>query len=73
MLVAQSGRASDCGSECRGFKSHLTPQYAHLAQMVRAGILYIQGQGFKSLCEYNNLKSMKIDFGNKGNMFSRLI
>ena len=24
----------------------------HIAQLVRAGILYIQGQGFKSLCEY---------------------
>ena len=49
---------------CR-FESYLTPQYTHIAQLVRAGILYIQGQGFKSLCEYNNLKSMKIDFGNK--------
>ena len=47
-----------------GFESYLTPQYTHIAQLVRAGILYIQGQGFKSLCEYNNLKSMKIDFGN---------
>ena len=28
------------------------PQYTHIAQLVRAGILYIQGQGFKSLCEY---------------------
>ena len=56
-----------------GFESYLTPQYTHIAQLVRAGILYIQDQGFKSLCEYNNLKSMKIDFGNKGNMFSRLI
>ena len=27
----------------RGFKSHLTPQYTHIAQLVRAGILYIQG------------------------------
>lgn len=24
----------------------------HIAQLVRAGILYIQGYGFKSLCEY---------------------
>ena len=52
VLVAQSGRAEDCGSLRHGFKSHLTPQYTHIAQLVRAGILYIQGQGFKSLCEY---------------------
>ena len=52
VLVAQSGRAEDCGSLWHGFKSHLTPQYTHIAQLVRAGILYIQGQGFKSLCEY---------------------
>ena len=24
--VVQSVRASDCGSECRGFESHLAPQ-----------------------------------------------
>ena len=58
-------QATDCESGGYGFKSHLTPQYTHIAQLVRAGILYIQGQGFKSLCEYNNLKSIKIDFGNK--------
>ena len=29
-----------------------THVYTHIAQLVRAGILYIQGQGFKSLCEY---------------------
>lgn len=52
VLVAQSGRAEDCGSLWHGFKSHLTPQYTHIAQLVRARILYIQGQGFKSLCEY---------------------
>lgn len=50
--VAQTGRAEDCGSLWHGFKSHQTPQYTHIAQLVRAGILYIQGQGFKSLCEY---------------------
>lgn len=43
VLVAQSGRAEDCGSLWHGFKSHLTPQYTHIAQLVRAGILYIQG------------------------------
>lgn len=45
-------QATDCESGGYGFKSHLTPQYTHIAQLVRAGILYIQGQGFKSLCEY---------------------
>lgn len=55
VLVAQLGRAKDCGSLGHGFKSHLTPQYTHIAQLVRAGILYIQGQGFKSLCEYYEL------------------
>nr|DAS15692.1 MAG TPA: hypothetical protein [Caudoviricetes sp.] len=45
-------RSPDCESGGYGFKSHLTPQYAHLAQMVRAGILYIQGQWFKSISEY---------------------
>src|SRR5215472_15638641 len=24
---SSAGRASDCGSECRGFKSHLPPQF----------------------------------------------
>lgn len=52
VLVAQLGRAEDCGSLWHGFEFHLTPQYTHIAQLVRAGILYIQGQGFKSLCEY---------------------
>ena len=32
VLVAQLVRAVDCGSTCCGFKSHLTPQYTHLAQ-----------------------------------------
>ena len=32
VLVAQSGRAEDCGSLWHGFKSHLTPQYTHLVQ-----------------------------------------
>ena len=60
VLVAQSGRAEDCGSSCHGFESHLTPQYTHIAQLVRAGILYIQGQGFKSLCEYYILDLWKV-------------
>ena len=39
VLVAQPGRAEDCGSLWHGFKSHLTPQYTHIAQLVRALIL----------------------------------
>ena len=36
VLVAQSGRVEDCGSLWHGFKSHLTPQYTHIAQLVIA-------------------------------------
>ena len=72
VLVAQSGRAGDCGSSCHGFKSHLTPQYTHIAQLVRAGILYIQGQGFKSLCEYMNGLKIKRICKNCGKEFDAL-
>ena len=72
VLVAQSGRAEDCGSLWHGFKSHLTPQYTHIAQLVRAGILYIQGQGFKSLCEYMNGLKIKRICKNCGKEFDAL-
>src|SRR6266568_4732430 len=29
---SSAGRASDCGSECRGFKSHLPPQFSFPAE-----------------------------------------
>ena len=33
--VVQSVRASDCGSECRGFESHLAPQDNYNRQRLR--------------------------------------
>lgn len=33
VLVAQSGRAEDCGSLQHGFKSHLTPQYTGISPL----------------------------------------
>ena len=72
VLVAQSGRAEDCGSLWHVFKSHLTPQYTHIAQLFRAGILYIQGQGFKSLCEYMNGLKIKRICKNCGKEFDAL-
>ena len=34
VLVAQSGRAEDCGSLWHGFKSHLTPTYWHIPSVL---------------------------------------
>ena len=33
---SSAGRASDCGSECRGFKSHRPPQFPRLEPMLDA-------------------------------------
>ena len=48
--VAQLVRASDCGSEGRGFESHLSPFFFYMvnvAQLVRASDCGSEGRGFE--------------------------
>ena len=42
----------DCSHKAVVESSSLSISTVLVAQLARAGILYIQGQGFKSLCEY---------------------
>ena len=50
--VAQLVRASDCGSEGRGFEPHLSPRFfdymVSVAQLVRASDCGSEGRGFES-------------------------
>ena len=41
--VVQLVRASDCGSECRGFESHLPPRISLQDSMSLAGFLVFRG------------------------------
>lgn len=41
VIVAQSVRASDCGSEGRGFESHLSPKTLKRSISLRVFLLYL--------------------------------
>src|ERR1019366_10080492 len=62
VAVAQPGRAPDCGSGCRGFKSRRSPHpfIAPVAQLDRASVFGTEGWGFKSLRAYHLLFNLKI-------------
>ena len=40
VIVAQLVRASDCGSECRGFESHLSPLIYKVLFLKRSTLFY---------------------------------
>ncbi len=54
--VVQLVRASDCGSECRGFESHPPPSEK------QAEILYAKGFRFSFLCFVNSTLSLEVEF-----------